>query len=182
MRALVVEDGSKMAVLLRRGLQEKGFAVDVAANGEDGSWLGAENDYDVILLDVMPPDVDGFEVCRRLRAGTVGSDPDAHGPGGRPGPRGGPGRRRRRLPHEAAVYGVEIRLNDGSVVDVALDAKLPCPSVTRPMTRAPQARKAQPARTAGTKTDGSAPDRLSRRHPGLATAFSLATRSSTAAC
>ncbi len=69
MRALVVEDGSKMAALLRRGLQEEGFAVDVAANGEDGSWLGAENDYDVILLDVMLPDVDGFEVCRRLRAG-----------------------------------------------------------------------------------------------------------------
>ena len=68
MRALVIEDGSKMAALLRRGLQEEGFAVDVAANGEDGSWLGAENDYDVILLDVMLPDVDGFEVCRRLRA------------------------------------------------------------------------------------------------------------------
>ena len=68
MRALVVEDGSKMAALLRRGLQEEGFAVDVAASGEDGSWLGIENDYDVILLDVMLPDVDGFEVCRRLRA------------------------------------------------------------------------------------------------------------------
>jgi two-component system OmpR family response regulator len=68
MRALVIEDGSKMAALLRRGFQEEGFAVDVAANGEDGAWLGAENDYDVILLDVMLPDVDGFEVCRRLRA------------------------------------------------------------------------------------------------------------------
>jgi len=68
MRALVVEDESKMAALLRRGLQEEGFAVDIAANGEDGSWLGTENDYDVILLDVMLPDVDGFEVCRRLRA------------------------------------------------------------------------------------------------------------------
>ena len=68
MRALVVEDGSKMAALLRRGLQEEGFAVDVAANGEDGAWLGTENDYDVILLDVMLPDVDGFEVCRRLRS------------------------------------------------------------------------------------------------------------------
>jgi two-component system OmpR family response regulator len=68
MRALVVEDGSKMAALLRRGLQEEGFAVDVAGNGEDGAWFGTENDYDVILLDVMLPDVDGFEVCRRLRA------------------------------------------------------------------------------------------------------------------
>jgi two-component system, OmpR family, response regulator len=68
MRALVVEDGAKMAALLRRGLQEEGFAVDVAANGEDGSWFGTENQYDVILLDVMLPDIDGFEVCRRLRA------------------------------------------------------------------------------------------------------------------
>ena len=52
----------------------------------------------------------------------MGSDPHAHGTGRRPGPRGGPGRGRRRLAHEAAAYGVEIRLNDGSVVDVALDA------------------------------------------------------------
>jgi two-component system OmpR family response regulator len=69
MRALVVEDESKMAALLRRGLQEEGYAVDVAATGEDGAWLGGENDYDVILLDVMLPDIDGFEVCRRLRTG-----------------------------------------------------------------------------------------------------------------
>ena len=68
MRLLVVEDESKMADLLRRGLQEDGFAVDLAANGEDGSWMGTENDYDVILLDVMLLDIDGFEVCRRLRA------------------------------------------------------------------------------------------------------------------
>ncbi len=68
MRALVIEDGSKMAALLRRGLQEEGFAVDVAGTGEDGAWLGTENEYDVILLDVMLPDVDGSEVCRRLRA------------------------------------------------------------------------------------------------------------------
>jgi two-component system, OmpR family, response regulator len=67
MRALVVEDESKMAALLRRGLQEEGYAVDVAGTGEDGAWLGTENDYDVILLDVMLPDLDGFEVCRRLR-------------------------------------------------------------------------------------------------------------------
>jgi len=67
MRALVVEDESKMAALLRRGLQEEGYAVDVAQTGEDGAWLGHENDYDVILLDAMLPDIDGFEVCRRLR-------------------------------------------------------------------------------------------------------------------
>jgi two-component system OmpR family response regulator len=68
MRALVVEDESKMAALVRRGLQEEGYAVDVALTGEDGIWLGTENEYDVILLDAMLPDIDGFEVCRRLRA------------------------------------------------------------------------------------------------------------------
>ncbi len=68
MRVLVIEDEVKMAALLRRGLREEGYAVDVAPNGEEGLWLGAENPYDVILLDVMLPDVDGFEVCRRLRA------------------------------------------------------------------------------------------------------------------
>jgi two-component system OmpR family response regulator len=67
MRALVVEDESKMAALIRRGLQEEGYAVDVASTGEDGAWLGNENDYDVILLDAMLPDIDGFEVCRQLR-------------------------------------------------------------------------------------------------------------------
>jgi two-component system OmpR family response regulator len=67
MRALVVEDESKMAALLRRGLQEEGYAVDVAGTGEDGAWFGTENEYDVILLDAMLPDIDGFEVCRRLR-------------------------------------------------------------------------------------------------------------------
>ncbi len=67
MRVLVIEDEVKMAALLRRGLREEGYAVDVAPNGEEGLWLGAENPYDVILLDVMLPDVDGFEVCRRLR-------------------------------------------------------------------------------------------------------------------
>ncbi|HZB02250.1 MAG TPA: response regulator transcription factor [Actinomycetota bacterium] len=68
MRALVVEDESKMAALVRRGLQEEGYAVDVAPTGEDGTWLGTENEYDVILLDAMLPDIDGVEVCRRLRA------------------------------------------------------------------------------------------------------------------
>ena len=56
-----------MAELLRRGLQEEGYAVDVASTGEEGVWLGTENDYDAVVLDVMLPDGDGFEVCRRLR-------------------------------------------------------------------------------------------------------------------
>lgn len=68
MRILIVEDEVKMAGLLKRGLQEEGYAVDLAPTGEEALWLASENDYDVVLLDVMLPDVDGFEVCRRLRA------------------------------------------------------------------------------------------------------------------
>jgi two-component system OmpR family response regulator len=67
-RVLVVEDETKMAALVRRGLQEDGHAVDVVRDGEDAVWMGTEHPYDAILLDVMLPDIDGFEVCRRLRA------------------------------------------------------------------------------------------------------------------
>lgn len=67
MRALVVEDEMKMAALLKRGLEEEGHAVDVAPSGSQAVWLATENPYDVIVLDVMLPDFDGFEVCRKLR-------------------------------------------------------------------------------------------------------------------
>jgi two-component system, OmpR family, response regulator len=67
-RVLVVEDETKMAALVRRGLQEDGHAVDVVRDGEDAVWMGTEHPYDAILLDVMLPDINGFEVCRRLRA------------------------------------------------------------------------------------------------------------------
>jgi two-component system OmpR family response regulator len=66
-RILVVEDGLKMAGLLRRGLEEEGYAVDVVRTGSDAVWAGTENPYDAIVLDLMLPDLDGFEVCRRLR-------------------------------------------------------------------------------------------------------------------
>jgi two-component system OmpR family response regulator len=68
MRVLIVEDELKMAGLLRRGLEEEGYAVDVVRTGVDAVWAGGENPYDAIVLDVMLPDLDGFEVCRRLRA------------------------------------------------------------------------------------------------------------------
>jgi two-component system OmpR family response regulator len=67
MRVLVVEDEIKMASLLRRGLEEEGHAVDVANDGAEGLWMAQENPYAVVVLDVMLPRIDGFEVCRRLR-------------------------------------------------------------------------------------------------------------------
>jgi two-component system, OmpR family, response regulator len=67
MRVLIVEDHERMADLLRRGLGEEGYAVDVVSTGRDASWMATENDYDAIVLDVVLPDGDGFEVCRRIR-------------------------------------------------------------------------------------------------------------------
>ena len=68
MRLLVAEDDVKMASLLKRGLEEEGYAVDVARAGDEALWAATENPYDAILLDVMLPQIDGLEVCRRLRA------------------------------------------------------------------------------------------------------------------
>ena len=67
MRVLVVEDEVRMAGLLERALREEGHAVDVAADGPEGLWLATENAYGAIVLDVMLPGLDGFQLCRRLR-------------------------------------------------------------------------------------------------------------------
>lgn len=68
MRVLVVEDYSPIRIAVRDALAEHGYAVDVAANGEDGLWLAEQNPYDVIVLDVMLPKIDGLEIVKRLRA------------------------------------------------------------------------------------------------------------------
>jgi len=71
MRLLVVEDETRLARLLRRALIEEGHAVDLASSGEDGfDWMSV-GDYDAIVLDVMLPGIDGFEVCRRLRRNAI---------------------------------------------------------------------------------------------------------------
>ncbi len=57
-----------MAALVRKALELEGYSVDIAQNGTDAVWLATENEYDTIVLDVMIPEPDGFEVCRRLRA------------------------------------------------------------------------------------------------------------------
>jgi two-component system, OmpR family, response regulator len=66
-RILVVEDEAKMAALLRRGLEEENYAVDVAATAEDAVWRGTGTAYDAVILDVMLPDGSGFDVLKRLR-------------------------------------------------------------------------------------------------------------------
>jgi two-component system OmpR family response regulator len=67
-RVLVVEDEPRMATLLRRGFVEEGYAVDATGDGHEALWLATECDYDAIVLDVLLPGLDGFEICRQLRA------------------------------------------------------------------------------------------------------------------
>jgi two-component system, OmpR family, response regulator len=73
MRVLVVEDEKKLGELLARGLREEGWSADLAERGEDALWMANSVDYDAIVLDVMLPGLDGFAVCRRLRAESVWS-------------------------------------------------------------------------------------------------------------
>jgi two-component system OmpR family response regulator len=72
-RVLVVEDDPKMAALLRRGLVEDGHGADVAGTGDDAIWMAQAVAYDAIVLDLMLPGRDGFEVCRQLRSDGVWS-------------------------------------------------------------------------------------------------------------
>jgi two-component system, OmpR family, response regulator len=64
---LVVEDEGRMARLLKQALREEGHAVDVAADGPEGLWLATQNTYGAVVLDVMLPGFDGFQLCRQLR-------------------------------------------------------------------------------------------------------------------
>jgi two-component system OmpR family response regulator len=68
MRLLVVDDEPRLAEGLKRGLEAEGFAVDVAHTGTDGLWLAREQQYAAILLDIMLPGMNGYVVCRTLRA------------------------------------------------------------------------------------------------------------------
>ena len=71
MYILVVEDERRLAQVVRKVLEEEGHTVDVAHNGEDGLAMAMDGSHDVIVLDILLPGIDGFEVCRRLRAGRV---------------------------------------------------------------------------------------------------------------
>jgi two-component system, OmpR family, response regulator len=67
-RVLVVEDDARMAAAIRRGLRFEGLVADIAGGGEQALRMVGVTEYDAIVLDVMLPDLDGFETCRRLRA------------------------------------------------------------------------------------------------------------------
>ncbi|NKE68638.1 response regulator [Ramlibacter sp. RBP-2] len=67
MRVLVIEDEHKLAAYLQKGLNEQGFVVDIARNGIDGRHLAVEGDYELIILDVMLPGVDGYAVLSEIR-------------------------------------------------------------------------------------------------------------------
>jgi heavy metal response regulator len=67
MRILVIEDEKKIADFVRRGLKEEGYSVDVAGDGEEGYLLAVDEEYDLIVLDLNLPKMDGITLCRRMR-------------------------------------------------------------------------------------------------------------------
>jgi DNA-binding response OmpR family regulator len=67
MRILVVDDDRRLCAIIRRGLLEEAYAVDLAYDGEEGEYLAEVNPYDLIILDIMLPNKDGIEVCHALR-------------------------------------------------------------------------------------------------------------------
>lgn len=71
MKALLIEDEPAIAEALAEGLVAEDFVTETAGNGVDGLWMGGEFDYDVIILDIMLPELSGYEVCRRLRSAGV---------------------------------------------------------------------------------------------------------------
>ena len=67
MRVLIVEDENKIAAFIKRGLKEEGYQADVATDGQTGHFLATSNEYDLIILDLMLPHMDGLSLCKKLR-------------------------------------------------------------------------------------------------------------------
>ena len=67
MKILIIEDDVKIVNFLKKGLEEESYSVDYSHNGEEGLYLASVNSYDLILLDIMLPLLDGIEVCKKLR-------------------------------------------------------------------------------------------------------------------
>jgi DNA-binding response OmpR family regulator len=67
MKVLIVEDDARIAAAVKRGLDAEGFSVEVSFDGDDGLWRASEHHYDLLIVDLMLPGRDGFEICRKLR-------------------------------------------------------------------------------------------------------------------
>jgi two-component system OmpR family response regulator len=68
MKLLLVEDDEKIAATVKRGLEATGFSVELASDGDEGLWRATEGTYDLLILDIMLPGRDGYQVCAELRA------------------------------------------------------------------------------------------------------------------
>ena len=68
MRILIVEDEKKVAAFIKKGLEEETYAVDIASDGEEGLHLGEQNPYDLIILDLMLPKINGLDILSGLRS------------------------------------------------------------------------------------------------------------------
>lgn len=71
MRILIVEDERRLSNIIKKGLIEDGFAVDQAFDGEEGQYLAESEQYDLIILDIMLPKIDGLQVCKELRKKSI---------------------------------------------------------------------------------------------------------------
>ena len=71
MRILIVEDEKKVAAFIKKGLEEETYAVDIANDGEEGPYLGEQNQYDLVILDLMLPKINGLDILSSLRAKNI---------------------------------------------------------------------------------------------------------------
>src|SRR4030066_195468 len=71
MRILVIDDDRRLCAVIKRGLLEEAYAVDLAYDGEEGAYLAEGNPYDLIILDITLPSKDGLPVCQELRVGAL---------------------------------------------------------------------------------------------------------------
>lgn len=71
MKILIIEDDVKIVNFLKKGLEEESYSIDYSHNGEEGFYLASVNSYDLILLDIMLPLLNGIEVCKKIRASNI---------------------------------------------------------------------------------------------------------------
>ena len=69
MKVLVIEDEVRLARAIKEGLEQETYAVDLATNGEEGYQIASQSNYDLIILDIMLPGLDGYRICQKLRSG-----------------------------------------------------------------------------------------------------------------